>query len=239
MRRSASPQRVHRLGFVALIIAVLFSVIYFSNSRRDVQKPVSNSTPAPQKIAASQSILIVVDVQRDFWIPEVSGSRPDFTANLESLLAVCRASDVPILHVRTAFDPRQKNFPAAFQKTHDELRLCDPGTRGFEPLPCAVALQQEPVFEKGNFDPFSLDRFRAAVADSGAKNVYICGLYTDVCVLSTALSAFNSGYRVTLIEDCCASTPATHEFVIQRFRNFIFDTLGHEEFARRIVRRSS
>jgi len=224
---------------VALVTAVLLSVTYFANSDREPEKPVSETNATPQRIAANESILIVVDVQQDFWIPEVSGSSPDFPSNLSNLLAVCRSAGIPVLHVRTAYDPQQQNFPDKFQQTHDELRLCDPGTSGYEPLACAVARAEERVFEKGNFDPFSLDTFRTAVADSGAKNVYVCGLYTDVCVLSTALSAFNSGYRVTLIEDCCASTPATHEFVIQRFQNFIFATLGHEEFGQRIAGTSS
>lgn len=235
MRRVSSPQRIHRLGFVALIATVVASIAYFANPDKNggVPRPIAVATP--DRIAASKSVLIVVDVQKDFWIPEVSGSSPDFPANVSHVLTVCRAAGVPVLHVRTAFDPSQQNFPDKFQQTHDELRLCDPGTTGHEPLPCAVAMRNERVFEKANFDPFSLDDFRQAVAETGAENVFICGLYTDVCVLSTAMSAFNSGYRVTVIEDSCASTPAMHEFVIQRFGDFVFESLGHLEFASRIA----
>lgn len=37
------------------------------------------------------------------------------------------------------------------------------------------------------------------------NNVYITGVSTDCCVLSTALSAVDSGYKVYIISDACAA----------------------------------
>lgn len=239
MRSISTPRPFHRIGLVTVIAVISICVIYFSKSSDNGAHSGSRSPKSPVAISATDSVLIVVDVQKDFWIPEVSGSSPGFESNVKDVLASCRKSGVPILHVRTSYDQNIENFPTKFQQTHDELRLCDPGTEGYEPLDCAVALTDELVFEKGNFDPFSIPEFSTAVEETHARHIYICGMYTDVCVLSTAMTAFNKGYRVTVIEDCCASTPAMHEFVIQRFNDFIFETLKREQFEQRLQKKHS
>jgi hypothetical protein len=37
-----------------------------------------------------QFALLLIDIQRDFWTEELASSFPDFPANVERLLALCR-----------------------------------------------------------------------------------------------------------------------------------------------------
>lgn len=152
----------------------------------------------------------------------MASSHPNFESNVSSLLSQSRKSQIPVLHIRTQYDANLTNWPKEFQSVHDSLKLCLTGTEGEQPLDCAVELQTEQIFVKANFDAFSNAEFDTTLKQLGIEKIYVCGLYTDACVLSTGLSAFNKGYKVTIVPDCCATVTAPHEFGIGRYSDFIF-----------------
>ncbi len=228
---------VTRLRRTGLMIGasgwIVLAALIFSSPRHWSESILGSSSPTDVPDAATGNVtLILVDVQRDFWTTEFSAEFPDFEQNVSELLQLCREHDVQIVHVRTEFDAELGNWAAEFLSVHHSSKLCAAGTDGALPLNCAVALEGEPVVIKGNLDGFSGGGLDAQLQRSGAGHVLIAGLYTDVCVLSTALSAFNRGYRVTLVDDCCAARREEHEFVTRRYDGFFLNCVSHETLRR-------
>ncbi|MEB9897011.1 cysteine hydrolase, partial [Bacillus cereus] len=57
----------------------------------------------------------------------------------------------------------------------------------------------------------------------GVKEVHLVGVCTDICVLHTAIEAYNLGYRIVVHEDAVASFNAdAHRWALEHVRN----TLG-------------
>ncbi len=78
------------------------------------------------------------------------------------------------------------------------------------------------VFDKGVYSAFFDRRLAAELARNEVDSVVITGVETDVCVLSTVMSAIDIGFRVVLPRDAmCSSSDATHDALMtlytQRF----------------------
>lgn len=43
------------------------------------------------------------------------------------------------------------------------------------------------------------------LSDPAHMRVYICGLFYDMCVMTTCLESLRLGYQTAVIEDCCRS----------------------------------
>lgn len=70
----------------------------------------------------------------------------------------------------------------------------------------------ENVYDKITHDAFDNPAFGMRLAEEGATTVVLSGVETDVCVLATALSAVDLGYRVIIATDAVASSaPASHD----------------------------
>lgn len=66
----------------------------------------------------------------------------------------------------------------------------------------------ERVFDKkALLDPFLVPEFTAYLKEQGFEHLVLAGLFSDVCIDSTARTAFQKGLRVTVVEDC---TTALH-----------------------------
>lgn len=60
-------------------------------------------------------------------------------------------------------------------------------------------------------------RFVKAVEDTGKKRIVMAGLWTEVCILTAALSALEDGYEVYIITDACGGvTKEAHDMSVAR-----------------------
>lgn len=62
------------------------------------------------------------------------------------------------------------------------------------------------VFDKPTYDTFKSDSFAQLLQASSARTLVMFGIETDVCVLSSALSAVDLGFRVIVVNDATASS---------------------------------
>lgn len=62
------------------------------------------------------------------------------------------------------------------------------------------------VIDKYAHSAFEAPEFQAALDDLAADTIIFTGVETDVCVLTTALTAVDRGYRTILISDAIASS---------------------------------
>lgn len=86
----------------------------------------------------------------------------------------------------------------------------------------------------------TLDAFHSSNLDfilrvNCIKNVAFCGFLTNVCVEGTARSAYDKGYKVYLLKDCCAAISAEEQkYVEEKFFPYIGEVLTHDEFLARL-----
>jgi len=70
--------------------------------------------------------------------------------------------------------------------------------------------------DKVRFDAFQWTSLEPLLRGLGVTKLMICGVVTNICVESTARSAFMRDFPVTLLEDCCAAkTRRLHELAIE------------------------
>lgn len=165
-------------------------------------------------------VLLLIDVQRDFWPDETAKAFPEFPSKIGELLAFCRASGLDIVHVRAEFEPDGSDWMAPYRVKGETP--CVRGTPGAEILPCAADREGEPVLRKQTFDAFHHPDLLTRLQRARKSFILIAGLETSVCVLFTAASAVQRGFPAAVVEDCCADDPKRHAAAMTGYP-FVFD----------------
>ncbi|GLW67759.1 hypothetical protein Kpho02_00580 [Kitasatospora phosalacinea] len=166
--------------------------------------------------ADGRSALVVVDLQNDFCAGEVAAARfpgdpallARAAANSVRAVEAAREAGTEVLFVRFLGDPVHQG-PA--WRRRDALLGKRPkclegswgaGFHGVRPRP------EEAVFTKrACFDAFQDPDFEPHLRRRGIERLVLAGLFTDVCVDSTARTAFQRGFHLTVLRDC---TTALH-----------------------------
>jgi biuret amidohydrolase len=173
--------------------------------------------------------LLVMDFQRAICGP---GGRLGTSSGLSShteergvlpRLAAClravRSSGVPVVHARVAFDSdylRRTNRSERFAGM-ERNRLLVEGSEDAEFVPEAAPLPGETVVHKGCVNPFIGTGLQERLLAWRASDLFLAGVATNFVVESAARHAGDSGYRVTVLEDLCASyTQEMHDFAIEK-----------------------
>ncbi len=163
-----------------------------------------------------KKLFIVVDMQEDF-VRGALGSKEAqaLIPNLRKRLSMAQENGEEI-----AFT--QDTHTADYLNTQEGQRLpvshCIKDTAGWEivkELPTAGAR----IFEKPTFGSLELARF---VRENGYEEVALCGVCTDICVVSNALliKAFCPEIPVRVEEKLCAGTSrAAHDCAVQTMKS--------------------
>ncbi|MGT2667638.1 cysteine hydrolase family protein [Streptococcus rifensis] len=116
---------------------------------------------------------------------------------------------------------------------HPESRLFPPhnirGTKGRElygPLADFYqAHKNDPrVFwmDKRHYSAFSGTDLDVRLRERGVKTVVLTGVLSDICVLHTAIDAYNLGYEIEIVSSAIASiTEEAHQFALAHFKNVL------------------
>jgi len=166
-----------------------------------------------------QFVLLLIDVQRDFWPERMAESFPDFPTNVARLLSLCRTEGIEVVHLRASFKPDMSDWMPVY-KLRGRIP-CVQGTAGVETLPFALDKPGEMVIIKQTFDGFHSPELLPYLQRKGKRFVLMAGLVTSVCVLLTTASATQNGFLTAVVEDCCADRPEVHEQTLDTYQ-FIF-----------------
>lgn len=138
---------------------------------------------AAMLLNARDSFLLVVDVQEKL-APAVADNAA-LVARIALLMRAARRLEVPLLV--------SEHYPQGIGRT----------------LPALAELAPEgAIFEKISFSCLRQEGVPARVAGLDRGQAVVCGLESHVCVLQSALSLLEAGYRVYLIEDATGSRHA-------------------------------
>lgn len=174
-----------------------------------------------------QFVLLLIDVQNDFWPTEVAADFPEFENNVSKLLQTCRTNGIDVVHVHARFQQDKSDWMNRY-KIIDRRLPCIEGTEGVELLKCATPVKGESVIYKQTFDAFYKPELTEYLQQNNKRFIFVAGLITSVCVLLTASSAAQSGYLVAVLEDCCADSAAAHEHTLANYP-FVFDVVNSRE----------
>ncbi|ADU49645.1 cysteine hydrolase family protein [Intrasporangium calvum] len=135
------------------------------------------------------------------------------------VLEAARASDVPVFHVRLAFDPTYRlrtNRLKRFDAYPDNGKMLA-GSGEAEFVADLAPVDGEPVVDKGCVNAFIGTPLRDVLAAEGITHVILGGIATHLVVESTARHASDCGLQVSIVEDMCAAPdPTVHEFAMTK-----------------------
>eukprot|EP01084_Bolivina_argentea_P101009 181181_1 len=182
----------------------------------------------------NNTALLLIDVQKDYYsnVPIIKSTFPNFGVNIQSLLLntrkVCNNNaKIKIIHIRQQDIVGKSKWLPWWRELHpndDSLAI------GNDEEFCKI-LNNEKLFIKHSFDAFVNTELNNYLQLNAIKTLYICGLMTHACVLNTAMSAFNNGYRIYIINDCCADRSIhIHNNILTIFDGYNVNVINLKEF---------
>ena len=171
--------------------------------------------------------LLVVDMQNGFCHPDGSFDRighglegaMDAVRTAAVAVGQARRAGVPVVFTRHVYRPGRADEGAALIGNSPELAEVDGlavstwDAAVCDELGCGP---DDLVVDKVRFDAFQWTSLEPLLRGLGVTRLMICGVVTNICVESTARSAFMRDFPVTLLEDCCAAkTRRLHELSIE------------------------
>lgn len=132
---------------------------------------------------------------------------------IQRLLAVARQRGEEVIYACDSFEPDDFMFTGRMRP--HSLR----GTSGAEVIPELAPQPGELVLPKRSFGAFWQTDLAEYLCQRQVKEVLLAGISTPVCVMGSAVEAVASGFRATVIGDCCASSkPEIHRQTLEVYR---------------------
>ena len=157
--------------------------------------------------------LVVIDMQNDF----VSGSlgSAEAAAILPALEEKIRNFDGEVFFTR---DTHSEGYLSTQEGKNLPVVHCVKGSEGWEIVPELEKLREAntmPAFDKPTFGSVALaEAFSELSKKEEIEEIELCGVCTDICVISNAMliKAFLPEVPVSVDAACCAGTsPEAHE----------------------------
>ncbi|MDO4841702.1 MAG: isochorismatase family cysteine hydrolase [Phoenicibacter congonensis] len=167
--------------------------------------------------------LIVVDMQNDF-VTDSLGS-PDaqkIVPNVVQKVKDCLAAGDKVFFTRDTHTPA---YLSTLEGKNLPVEHCIEGTHGWEIIDELKPFvdQSAGVIDKPTFGSYKLvDTLEPLIANDEVREIELCGLCTDICVVSNALLLRAKFYETTITVDssCCAGvTPDSHESALNTMRS--------------------
>lgn len=94
------------------------------------------------------------------------------------------------------------------------------GSKEAEFIDEVAPVGDEIIIDKTASGVFSATNLHYVLGNLGIRSLYMCGVYTNECVETTARDACDLGYFVTVVDDACATvTPRLHEASLATMRD--------------------
>lgn len=156
-------------------------------------------------------LIVVVDMQHDF----VDGAlgTPEAVRILPAVRTLVEEWQGDVAYTQ---DTHGADYAATQEGKFLPVPHCIQGTYGWEIVPELRTGKSARIFEKGTFGSVALAEYAKEYDE-----VALCGVCTDICVVSNALliKAFSPETVIYCVADACAGTsPAAHEAALATMR---------------------
>ena len=155
-------------------------------------------------------------------------------ANTVDLLEKLRGKGMLILFTPIVFtsDFRELRNPVGILKAIKDLGAFRKGTKG-----CEMIEELEPFADDITIVPgkrglcgFGNTAMDSILESNGIKNVVLAGLLTNICVESTARTAYDKGYEVIVLKDCTACKSLLEQkFAEENIFPLLGTVMNHDE----------
>ena len=179
--------------------------------------------PEPEKTALLIIDMQYLDAHPDYGLCKVAkekGLEEEFkyyidrlgiiVPNIQKLLNFFRANNLEVIHTRIASlhkDGRDRSLLHKMANINAPL-----GSKDAEILEELKPLPDEIVINKTCSGVFNGTNIERILRNMGIEYLIITGVVTDQCVETAVRDAADRGFKVILVEDCCATvTPELHE----------------------------
>lgn len=184
----------------------------------------------PFEIDPAGAALVVIDLQNDFVRPGAPQEVPDARASLATvgrLIDACRERSVPVVYTRYTAGPDITHHTWFSPECGPETRSCWPGTmRTYldrtEPLDGHDIVDEvAPRPGEAVVDKYGYGSFHGTVLDDvlrahRARQIWLVGTVTQICVEDTAREGFRRGYEVVVVDDGVSSfDPILHHATLR------------------------
>jgi len=148
--------------------------------------------------------------------------------NMRRLQDSFRQHRLEVIHTRIQAMTRDGRDRSPGHKRLDLLAA--PGSHEAEFIEEVAPVGDEIIFNKTASGVFTSTNLNYVLTNMKINALFMCGVYTNECVETTARDASDLGYFVTLIEDACATvTPHLHHASIDTLRDRYARILSTEQ----------
>jgi len=150
-------------------------------------------------MSMSKQVIIIIDPQNDFTSPEGN------YAKRHSRITQIEAAKE---NINKLLKPRSKTIFVVIKSDYrpdqfgEGLSMCIPGTFGHSIDEDFELDKDTMLITKAEHSAFSSEQFTEYIRSKEIRTLVLCGFLAEYCVKQTALDAIESGYKVTLLEDC-------------------------------------
>jgi len=191
--------------------------------------------------------LVLIGYQNDYFaadgilhqVIEESSRVTGTLANTVDL--VKRLQSTPLLVVTTpiVFTPDYSELveSVGILKTIKELGAFKAGTKGVETIPELLRFGERIIEVPGKrgLNAFSNTDLDNLFQQRGITNVVLAGVATSICIDSTGRSAYERGYKVSVLSDCTSGrTTFEQDFYCENVFPLYAEVLDHEQLLKRL-----
>ena len=161
--------------------------------------------------------VVLVGYQNDYFaengilkaVVEEPGRVDEVLKNTISLLEKLVATEATILATGIVLTPSYRalsNSTGILEKIK-EAGAFTKGTPGAEPINEIKQFGDKIIHVTGKegFNSFKDTELDELLKAKGIKQVWVAGMVTSLCIDSTGRAAYEKGYQVSILEDCCSA----------------------------------
>lgn len=148
----------------------------------------------------SKKALIVIDMQRDLCYDLRRHEKvKEMLVPLAKAIDLFTENGLPVFYPYFSLSEDDEQFERFGDK------YCIEGTKGAEFIPEVLPLRGKAI-RKRKHSAFFETELDDLLKAEGVSDIYLAGLQTQICIMTTAADASFRGYKVRVIRECVVST---------------------------------
>lgn len=194
----------------------------------------------------AKTALILIGFQKDYFSDDgilhdvVKSSSEKVLANTLDVLRALESTPALIISTPIIFTPDYSELvePVGILKTIREVGAFKQGSAGSETIDqlADFAERIQVVEGKRGLNAFHDTCLEEVLRKHDVKHVVLAGVVTSICIDSTARSAFEAGFQVTIISDCtCGRTDYEQEFYCKEIFPLYAGVIDSQDFLKIIA----